>query len=997
MRRELLTKAGISKKTGCRAGFFYAQHYVIFLLFTPDLKVCAGNRIIIAYDLQKPTRSIVNRWRQIAFWRVLCLVILVMPAAPSDVWGIAQTPGEHSEYLEDALIRINKKDYEGALIQLKNALKLAPAHLPARILLGETYLRLDEGAAAEIEFRRALRMGADEDGVLVPLGNALLLQRKYEEVLKIIRSSHPASVGGPEILSIRGQAQYELGDLDAAEQSFTEAARLGPTRPEPLLGKAQVLMARQRIEDAETLVDQARVLAPDDSEVWFRKGELRRAAQDPQGALTAFDTAIEKNLSHMRAHLARSTLLLEMGDYERARTDAEFVRARSPNNPKAAFLLAQALVRLGENERAQEAFQSAVDRVSLLDEAALMKDPAALQLAALVSFARRDLEKANRLLGQLVSLRPYHAAARKLLGRVQLQLGDAESAIHTLHPLYKLMPNDTEVLALLGDAYLKKGRYVEASSIFEKAVELISDQPELQTRLAISKIGAGRTRDALQDLQRLVDLDAGTLRAGILLTLLQMKRGDYDEALKTARQLREKEPDNAAVHNLIGAVKLQMDDFAGARANLATALDLEPHFGPARYNLARVELHVGDFKAAARQYNAILEREPRQSAALIGLSDIALHEGRVPDAVDLLERASIDPDEVQPQIRLIDLYLKLGQRHDALRRALRLSDRHPERADVLTALARAQIAADKRDDAKLNYRRAVRFSSYSGRELMDIAMGQVGLRDYQGARWTLQKATETKMVDFANAALVRLDLLTGDLDSATARVQEIKKSRPNSILGDQLAGDVFMHEKRYAEAADAYLKGMVKEETFDLVSGLYNARRAMGDDAVALKLLEDWAQAHPDDLEARRTLALGYIESGRLDTARTRHEALLKDRPDDPVLLSNLARIYQLQKDPRARAYANKAVDAAPQWAVSLDTLGWILVTEGDSSIGLAYLRDALSRDSSPLIRFHVASALSELGRAEEARNELKVILEQEPKPVWIEDARELYNKLASQ
>jgi tetratricopeptide (TPR) repeat protein len=202
--------------------------------------------------------------------------------------------------------------------------------------------------------------------------------------------------------------------------------------------------------------------------------------------------------------------------------------------------------------------------------------------------------------------------------------------------------------------------------------------------------------------------------------------------------------------------------------------------------------------------------------------------------------------------------------------------------------------------------------------------------------------------------------------------------------------------RRYAEAIDTYAAGMEKGESSELVLGLYKARRAVGDDDEALLLLEEWTAANPDDLESQRTLALGYVASGRLDAARARHEDLLEAKPDDPVLLANLARIYQLQKETLARETAEKAVAAAPDWAVSLDTLGWILVTEGEAERGLAYLREAISRNSSALIRYHLASALSELGRLEEARNELRVILDQETQLEWIQDVRDLYEKLSS-
>jgi hypothetical protein len=52
------------------------------------------------------------------------------------------------EYYEDALKLYCKKDFACAIIQLKNALQLDDRHLPAKILLGESYLGVAESEVA---------------------------------------------------------------------------------------------------------------------------------------------------------------------------------------------------------------------------------------------------------------------------------------------------------------------------------------------------------------------------------------------------------------------------------------------------------------------------------------------------------------------------------------------------------------------------------------------------------------------------------------------------------------------------------------------------------------------------------------------------------------------------------------------------------------------------------------------------------------------------------
>ena len=76
--------------------------------------------------------------------------------------------------------------------------------------------------------------------------------------------------------------------------------------------------------------------------------------------------------------------------------------------------------------------------------------------------------------------------------------------------------------------------------------------------------------------------------------------------------------------------------------------------------------------------------------------------------------------------------------------------------------------------------------------------------------------------------------------------------------------------------------------------------------------------------------------------------------------------------------------------------MGWILVTDGQSDKALPLLRDALSRDSNPLTRYHLAVALKTLGRTSEARKELHVIINSNPDLDWMDDVRELLDELSS-
>ena len=92
---------------------------------------------------------------------------------------------------------------------------------------------------------------------------------------------------------------------------------------------------------------------------------------------------------------------------------------------------------------------------------------------------------------------------------------------------------------------------------------------------------------------------------------------------------------------------------------------------------------------------------------------------------------------------------------------------------------------------------------------------------------------------------------------------------------------------------------------------------------------------------------------------------------------------------------ARRAHQAAPKDPAISDTLGWMLVRAGHPGEGLEYLRDARSRASAnPEIRYHLAAALSLLGREQEALRELQQAIAYGTDFEGLEEARALLERL---
>ena len=130
-------------------------------------------------------------------------------------------------------------------------------------------------------------------------------------------------------------------------------------------------------------------------------------------------------------------------------------------------------------------------------------------------------------------------------------------------------------------------------------------------------------------------------------------------------------------------------------------------------------------------------------------------------------------------------------------------------------------------------------------------------------------------------------------------------------------------------------------------------------------------------MESRSELAFYYVGQKKNDAAISEYSRLVEDHPADPTALNNLACLYQRQGELGiARELAQRAFKISPGDAHIGDTLGWILVEQGETETALAYLNAANLRAPEDLdVQYHLAVALHRVGRAADARAILESLL----------------------
>lgn len=915
-------------------------------------------------------------------WSALAAVLLTgcLAFAPDTAANTPDKPlgGSVSDYYEDAAVRFEQRDYEGAIIQLKNALQEQPDNLAARILIGRAYVEVGDGETAEKELTTALRAGGDDALIIVPLGQALILQHKYDKLLERVTPGLRSVEIETVIRMMRGSAHIATRDLDAAEREYLAAKELDAGGSNALLGLAEVAIYRYDLTLAERHIAEALERAPDNADAWSLHGDFKRARSDLDGAVESYSKAIRLAPVQVETRRSRAAVLIDLNRLREAQEDIDYLLELVPEDPHSIYLNALVTGRNGDGLRAAVEMRRADNIIGDYEPDFVRNHLPTLLIAGAINFTLREVEDAVLYLEQYIVREPGHVGARRMLASLYSKRGDHDRAVRMLDRVVGPNTENARILTQFATTLMRGGRHAEASRVFERAIELAPELAQIRTRLALNEVSAGNSDQAVAGLQAALDSDADVMEHSIILALMHLRRGEYDDALARAQDLMSRHADNPFGANLAGAALWGKGEEAAARERFEAAVQLDPDYAPAHLNLAKLDIRAGLLDAAEARLISLVERELGADAPVRSLAVIAERRGNPAKAIEWLERVAPTPENgVLTQVQLVDLHIRAGNHRKALNLARSLETTNPGSLPVLMAVSRAAIAAGEIEMATLKLRRMVNVAREAPRDLYRISQLQQRAEDTKGAFDTLSRAVFLDPAYLpALISLTRVEAGLGETEKALERADSIRELYPNLATGDLLAGDVLMRVKRYEEAASAYTQGMEKQEDGVLLLRLYLARRAGGSGEAPLDLLQDWLERHPEDLVVKRSLAGEYARLGRVDDAVALNEALLAVQPEDPVVLNNLAWLYQESGKGDARKYAERAYALAPNQATTIDTLGWILVQQGEVNQGLKLLRDAQARAAGdPSIGYHLAVALSKLGRTAEAKAQLQAVV----------------------
>ncbi|AJR09071.1 PEP-CTERM system TPR-repeat protein PrsT [Photobacterium gaetbulicola] len=887
-------------------------------------------------------------------------------------------------HIANAKNHIQNKEYNAAVIELKNAILKDKIATEPRVLLGEIYLSRGDYPSAEKELSTALRHGSDDTQIELLLARALLGNNDITAIEELVSNTDRQSLNiKSELLAINAIALMRNNNLDKARSVLSQAEALGFNGLYFNLAHAQLLAQKEQFDDSLTLLNKMRVLHPDNIEALL---------------LTAHVLSVQSK-------------------YEQATVLYRKILDTSPDNANYKLYLAQALVK---NEKYEEARPYIADILKIIPSHTVAND-----LQALIEYANSNFIEARRHAKTAIREGSNSFSSYVIAGMCAYLQNDYEDAYQNFKVVAPYLKDDHYLQQLYVASQFKIGKINEAFNNINDFDISNTDYNNFVTRMSLEFSSIGRNSDAmaLADKAELHSTEAGQLRIGLVRAANNDQQG-----IKTLENILKSTPDQleaniglAYYHFTNGDVEKGeevIDKWIASNNNDISALLLKGY----------ISIKKEEYTLANSIFEKVLTLEPDNIKAKLSIAQIhALNDNADQSYNDTFTLAKQYPDNFTIAMFLYRFASQTDQVDKIISFYKDLLNNNQNNIKFRMLLARIYANVEQSD---------------KGIELLE----ELPIIEQTADVWSLKTLLYFQLHEYRKAFQAAEKWVEQDRSSPEAylRVVQLSELTKNFDKGIKYALDaekIFIEQAYFplmratllllnqqpllSQSVLAELPEKFKNTSYylQLQSKIYSALEDYGKSVL---FAEKRYHTYPSSITAK-DLALAYIANDQYDAATAllkrrlkenpgsegalhlllaqiqndvepkaavnTYLSILKNEPENVIALNNIAWLYINENSfENACRYALKAYNNAPNAPEIQDTYGYCLLKTGQHEASMAPLKMAYEGRSNNIdISFHYAESLILNNHPEKARRVLNRV--NPVKAEHIEQQKRLYQQ----
>jgi len=572
-----------------------------------------------------------------------------------------------ADYLTKAQELFAAEDYVTARIEALNAAQIEPKNAEVRFLLAE----IEE---KEQKYRQAighLLVAVDSDPAhikaRVKLGNYYVLAKVVDEAAVQVEAALAIAPDNAEVRLLNARLLYLQDDKVASMAEVDAALELDPLLLDAIMFKAGIETGNGNIDSALMLVDTG----------------IEKL--DPKGALTLrqFRVVLLRSAGRMpEVEEDLKVLIQDFPDEDNYALSLAQLYASQDRVDEAEEILRSIVEKHPTDVDRRIGFarfiaeQQGTDAaIAVLEEfSAELPDELTLQLALGRLYEFNELpDDALSIYSRIAAATPTSKeglAARNRIAVIKIQRNETDDAKKLIEEIIVDEPDNSEALLVRAAFKFTARSYDDAITDLRTVLRTDEQSERALLLLARSHVGAGNAELAQDAYRRLIEIKPGHPEASNELAELLARRGDMDLAENVLRERLEVDPkDRKAASGLVQALIVQ-GNLTDAETEARNMLEFKDPTGLAEFQLGRVMQAQESGPEAIAAYKLALEKNPDAVQPLEGLISVLVKNDQSDEAIEYLtEHLTRHPDQSAAKYLLASVYARQGDT-DAARKYL---------------------------------------------------------------------------------------------------------------------------------------------------------------------------------------------------------------------------------------------------------------------------------------------------------------------------------------